>query len=190
MKRKLVVVIALGLLTSAAAIRFAPPQPETYRDIAHYAVSVRKFPWCDQDRSFFDEQRANVAYLFVALNRSGYNSYQASGRQLLHYTTGKIKCANDQPRFQVESDRAIRAMELALRRGEDIEALNANGNNALHMAVYAGNHHVVAFLLDRGASLNTKNADGETAGQILLGMVEADIGYDPTYLEPLLQVRL
>jgi len=190
MKRKLLVAIALGLTLLVVLIRFAPLQPETYRDLAHYAVSVRKFSSCDKERSFFDEQRANAAYWIIRWNKSGYDSYRDSGRQLLQYAVGKIKCSNDKRRFDVESDRAIRAIGLALSRGEEINVLNGNGNTALHMAVHAGNHHVVKFLLDNGASLEAKNSDGETALQIVLGMVEADIGYDPTHIEPLLRARL
>ncbi len=186
MRRKVTIVLAsfIGLL--AVGLRYAPLDSDTYRDVAHYAVAVRKFSSCEKGRSSLDELRANAAYWMVSWNHAGYNSYTASGRRLLLYTVGKLKCGPDKPRFQIESDRAIRAIELALERGEDIDQLNANGDNALHMAVTAGNHLIVEFLLNSGASLEAKNSDGETAMDIVKAMVVADIGYDPTKVEPLL----
>ena len=189
MKRKVLFAVAFGIAISAIYIRYAPVSAGDFREIAHYAVSVREFSRCAEDRNIVDELRANAAYLFVAWNKSGYNSYRASGRQLLNLTVGKLKCATDKRRFQLESDRAIRAIELALDRGEDIDALNGNGNGALHTAIYAGNHHVIEFLLSRGARLDTENSDGKTASEILSAIVEAEIGYDATFVEPLLRAR-
>ena len=189
MKRTVLIAIVLGIAISVVGIRFIPLTAETYRDIAHYAVSVRKASWCDEERSFFDEKKADAAFAFIAWNRAGYQSYRASGRQLLNFTVGKTKCSNTAIRFRVESDRAIRGIELGLERGEDLHALNALGESALHMAVYAGNHEVVEFLLDRGASLDQENAEGKTASQILASLLDGDIGYDATHIEPLLRIQ-
>lgn len=189
MKRRILLASVLGIAISVVGLRLAPLSAETYRDIAHYAVSVRKSSWCDKQRSLLDEQRAHLAFAFIAWNRTGYYAYRSSGRQLLNFTVGKTKCANTAARFRVESDRAIRGIELALGRGEDIHALNAIGESPLHMAVYAGNHEVIAFLLERGASLEQVNANGKTASHILASLLDADIGYDATYVEPLLRTK-
>lgn len=186
MRRKIIIVLAICIGLLAVGLRYAPLEAETYREFAHYAVAVRKFSWCEKDRRFIDELRAEAAFWLVAWNQAGYSAYRESDRRLLLYTAGKIKCGPDKPRFQIESDRAIRAMSLALDRGEDIDELNAVGNNALHMAVFAGNHLIVDFLLNRGASLEAKNSDGQTAMDIVGSMVEADMGYDPTRVEPIL----
>ena len=189
MQPKIVIAIAVSLTILAVSIRYAPLRESTHRDVAHYAVSVRKLSSCEKERSLLDELKAKAAYWLITWNVSGYKSYSESGRSLLLFTTGKIKCAPDKSRFLVESARANRAIDLALRRGEDINSVNGIGQNALHMAALAGNHLVAARLLDHGASLEAKNSEGETALDIVRSMAEADIGYDAAQIEPLLLTR-
>jgi uncharacterized protein len=52
---------------------------------------------------------------------------------------------------------ALDAVKLALERGDDINAANAQGETALHAAAYWGADQVVQFLVETGANINAKN---------------------------------
>lgn len=176
--------VIIGLIV--VCIRFAPISGTTYRDVAHYAVAVRKNPSCDLERSFTDELVSDAAFWFIFWNRPGHKEYIESGRGLLRYTLGKVKCNQDSPRFLVESQRAIRAMNLAVSLGEDVHSQDRNGNSPLHVAVLSGNHLLVEYLLERGASPESENAEGETPIELLYSLTDAEIGYDGSQIEPLL----
>ena len=60
-----------------------------------------------------------------------------------------------------ESDH-LKAVELALELGNDVNAANGSGNTALHGAAMAGFATVVQLLVDKGARLNAVNKRGET----------------------------
>ena len=79
-----------------------------------------------------------------------------------------------------EQDR-IKAIEVALEAGNDIEAQDENGYRAMHTAAGAEFHQVILFLLEQGADLNPvtktrRQKEGAgfvvIAGQSPLGVVE------------------
>lgn len=184
---KFVAVLAATLVV-LIGLRYLPVGAETYRAIAHYAVSVRMSSSCTEAPGLIDHVKADAAFLFIAWNRPGYDSYSDAGRSLLHLATGKVKCAPGTARYNIEAERAIRGIDHSIRRGEDLQAVNGLGDTALHTAVAAGNHHVIAYLLGRGANPAALNADNETPVELLKGLVEAGIGYDSSSIEPLLGV--
>ena len=69
-------------------------------------------------------------------------------------------------RYQAESlvtePRTLRAVELALEIGADVNAVNAVGNTALHAAAHIKLDALVRFLVARGADVNATNDRGET----------------------------
>jgi uncharacterized protein len=58
---------------------------------------------------------------------------------------------------------AIAAVQLCLDKGADINAAGANGDTVLHDAVTGrGDPEIIRYLVEHGASLETKNAKGQT----------------------------
>ena len=55
-----------------------------------------------------------------------------------------------------------KAVRVALDLGLDVNAVNANGETALHGAAFRGNNAAVQLLVDRGARLDAKNNKGMT----------------------------
>ena len=61
-----------------------------------------------------------------------------------------------------ESD-AIKAIELCLDHGADINAATGKGETALHGATMRGANTVISYLVSRGADVNAKNEKGRAA---------------------------
>ena len=59
-------------------------------------------------------------------------------------------------------DSGIKAVKLAVELGADVNAADANGDTALHLAAFHGFESVVRFLVSRGAGLDAENHRGET----------------------------
>jgi hypothetical protein len=135
------------------AVRYYPTSYDHFRQIAHYAVSVRKNSQCDTQQTFLQAAQAKLAYFFISWNISGYREYSRKG-QLVHLTLGKIKCTHEDILFPVETERAKQAITRALAYGEDINAYSIFGNTPLHSAVYANNHFLVEYLLKLGADID------------------------------------
>jgi ankyrin repeat protein len=57
------------------------------------------------------------------------------------------------------SDDAIQAIRMCVEKGADINAMNENGDTALHLAA---NEAVIRFLVKQGANLEARNWGGET----------------------------
>ena len=56
----------------------------------------------------------------------------------------------------------IDAVKVAVELGADVNAADANGDTALHLAAFHGFESVVRFLVSRGARLDAENYRGET----------------------------
>ena len=56
----------------------------------------------------------------------------------------------------------IEAATLCLERGADINAINENGQTALHLAVTVRSESFIAFLIERGARVDIKDKQGRT----------------------------
>jgi ankyrin repeat protein len=56
----------------------------------------------------------------------------------------------------------IDAIQVAVELGAEINAVNRDGDTALHLAAFHGFQSVVEFLVSQGASLDIENARGET----------------------------
>jgi ankyrin repeat protein len=65
---------------------------------------------------------------------------------------------------------AIEATKLCLSLGNDINAVNANGQTAMHGAAYFGSTILVNFLFEHGAKLNAENILGQTPYLITQGL--------------------
>jgi ankyrin repeat protein len=70
----------------------------------------------------------------------------------------------------------IEAMKLMLARGADVNAVNDLGETALHGAAQRGADAVVAFLADRGATLDAKNRRGRTPLDEAIGQANESDG--------------
>ena len=57
---------------------------------------------------------------------------------------------------------ALEAVQLALELGADVNARNANGDTALHIAAVKGSNAMVQLLVDKGARLEVRNKLGQT----------------------------
>ncbi len=60
-------------------------------------------------------------------------------------------------------------MSLLLERGADINAVNANGDTALHVAVTKGDE-LVKFLVEKGAKLDAKDKYNRTPLDVAMGV--------------------
>lgn len=127
-----------------------------YEEIAHHAVSVRFRSSCDESASMLETTLSEGAYLIISAADSAYLEYRKSGKSLIHLATGKVKCKQTEQRFSLESQRAMRAIDLALSRGESVNEYNALGITPLHSAALSGNENIVRHLLSRGASRETR----------------------------------
>src|SRR6185295_15253475 len=54
----------------------------------------------------------------------------------------------------------LAALELLIAWGNDVNAVNENGQTAVHGAVYSGAPRVLQFLVDHGARIDPKDAIG------------------------------
>ena len=78
---------------------------------------------------------------------------------------------------RVPEPRVIEAVTLVLNLGADINQPNEAGNTALHAATMAGLDDVVAYLVQRGAALNTTNKMGETPLKQAHGFIDKFLLY-------------
>jgi ankyrin repeat protein len=68
------------------------------------------------------------------------------------------------------NEEALEAVKLAFEGGNDVNAIDANGNTALHGVALRGANEVARFLAERGARLDLKNNDGFTPLRIADGV--------------------
>jgi hypothetical protein len=70
-------------------------------------------------------------------------------------------------------------VEYLLQKSEDLLTEASSGKTGLHWAAIGGQLHTIKLLLERGASLEAKNAYGATAlGQALWSAIKGDPGID------------
>ncbi len=68
------------------------------------------------------------------------------------------------------NDEALAAVELAWALGNDVNAVDGNGDTALHGAIHRGADDIVRFLHEKGADLDAVNETGWTALSIAQGV--------------------
>jgi uncharacterized protein len=72
---------------------------------------------------------------------------------------------------------AIDSIELCLKAGDDINAVDSKGQTALHGAAQKGWNQIVQYLADHGAKLDIKDKKGLTPLDAALGL-EGGLGFD------------
>ena len=83
------------------------------------------------------------------------------------------------PDPEAEARRTIESVIAALDAGADVDARNANGDTALHIAASRGLDDIVALLAERGAALDARNENGQTPLGLASGaaaMLLAELG--------------
>jgi hypothetical protein len=83
--------------------------------------------------------------------------------------------ASRQGRNAGPEEGTIAAMKALLDRGADVNAVNENGETALHIAVTRGDS-LVRFLAERGASLDLKDKYNRTPLDVAMGVPGAGPG--------------
>jgi uncharacterized protein len=68
---------------------------------------------------------------------------------------------------------ALEAVKYCLELGGDINAVNANGQTAMHGAAYVGSTLLIQFLFDHGAKMDVMNKLGQTPYFITQGIYQA-----------------
>ena len=91
------------------------------------------------------------------------------------------------PHNSTTEEAALEAAELALETGNDINAVNDDGETALHSAAHWGKDSMVQWLVDQGAHVNAMNKRGETPLTIANGTQRPGADF---YSWPNLQVLL
>ena len=65
---------------------------------------------------------------------------------------------------------ALAAVKICVERGADVNAFNATGQTALHLAAQRGADSIVRYLAEQGASLTMKNKQGSTPLDLAMGL--------------------
>ena len=68
---------------------------------------------------------------------------------------------------------ALEAVKLCINLGIDVNAVNDNGQTALHGAAYMGSNIITQYLSDHGAKLDVRNKLGQTPYYITQGVYQA-----------------
>ena len=76
-------------------------------------------------------------------------------------------------RTKEEESRALEAVKLAIELGADVNAVNKDGQTALHAAAYLGSNPIIQLLADKGAKLNLKDKYGRDAAAYCRGQSRA-----------------
>jgi ankyrin repeat protein len=65
---------------------------------------------------------------------------------------------------------ALEAVQVAVEIGADVNAVNPDGQTAMHAAAFTGADAVVQFLADHGAEVDVKDKNGETPWTMAAGI--------------------
>ncbi|MXY25741.1 MAG: hypothetical protein F4Y45_14640 [Acidobacteria bacterium] len=68
------------------------------------------------------------------------------------------------------NEEALAAVELAWELGNDVNAVDVNGDTALHGAIHRGADNIVRFLVEKGANIDAVNENGWTALSVAQGV--------------------
>ena len=68
------------------------------------------------------------------------------------------------------NEEALAAVRLAWELGNDVNAVDANGDTALHGAIHRGAGNIVRFLVEKGANMDAVNEKGWSALSIAQGV--------------------
>lgn len=68
---------------------------------------------------------------------------------------------------------SLEALKLCVELGGDVNAVNANGQTAMHGAAYMGSNLIAQFLFDHRAKLDARNKLGQTPYYITQGVYQA-----------------
>ncbi len=68
------------------------------------------------------------------------------------------------------NEEALAAVELAWELGNDVNAVDANGDTALHGAIHRGADNIVRFLVEKGANIDAVNGNGWSALSVAQGV--------------------
>ena len=69
-----------------------------------------------------------------------------------------------------EAQNAFEAVQVAVEAGSDVNAVNADGQTAMHAAGFTGSDAVVQFLADHGAAVDVQDKGGETPWTMAAGI--------------------
>jgi hypothetical protein len=89
--------------------------------------------------------------------------------RLRNQTTALMIAASRAARNAGPEQQTIDAMQLLISKGADVNAVNDNGESALHIAVPRGDG-LVRFLAEHGADLNLKDKAGRTPLDVAMGV--------------------
>jgi uncharacterized protein len=89
--------------------------------------------------------------------------------RLRNQTTALMIAASRAARNAGPEQNTIEAMTLLLAKGADVNAVNDNGESALHIAVTRGDG-LVRFLVEKGATLDLKDKSGRTPLDVAMGV--------------------
>ena len=66
----------------------------------------------------------------------------------------------------------LEILKLLDEKGANLEVPTSNGNTPIMWASYAGNHHIVEYLLSRGVSIENYNMDGHNAMDLAISRMQ------------------
>src|SRR6185295_5644591 len=73
-------------------------------------------------------------------------------------------------RGAVSETALLEAVRLCIEHGADVDAFNATGQTAVHLAVQKGANAIVRYLAEKGAKLDLRNKQGRTPMDLALGV--------------------
>ncbi|MBI3895962.1 MAG: ankyrin repeat domain-containing protein [Acidobacteria bacterium] len=108
---------------------------------------------------------------------NGRRLQMVAGTTPLMAAAGAGRYRGNYPEFtEAEEKSAIEAVKLALELGPDINAANAYGQTALHIAAYLKADTLIQFLVEKGAKMDVMDKFGQTPLSIAQRIHTVDLG--------------